>query len=113
MVCGRQLETKYSLAVERVVGLMSAMQTMAPRDAKSFAVAKPIPDAPPVMAITLPWSGPSIGMVFADMVRNLLGGLQDVRESRPRRGVISTNSRGLIVKYDMNDVPNGWRTNSN
>lgn len=33
---------------------MSPMQTIAPRELRSLAVARPIPEAPPVMAITLP-----------------------------------------------------------
>ena len=45
---------KYSRAVSSEAGLMSAMQTVPPRLAMSLAVARPMPLAPPVMAITFP-----------------------------------------------------------
>ena len=34
----------------------SAMQTVAPREASIFDVSRPIPEAPPVRAMTLPWN---------------------------------------------------------
>ena len=36
---------------------MSEMDTLAPWEMRSFAVARPMPDAPPLMAMTLPENG--------------------------------------------------------
>src|SRR5580700_1234386 len=47
-------DLKYSSAVKRPFGSMSATQTIAPREDMILAVARPMPEAPPVMAMT--WS---------------------------------------------------------
>ena len=45
-----------SLAAElRSDSLISDSERMAPREARSLAVAKPIPEAAPVRVITFPW----------------------------------------------------------
>ena len=48
------LASSSEAAVARSSELRSAMATMAPREASMVAVARPIPDAAPVIAITLP-----------------------------------------------------------
>jgi len=51
---------KNSEAARRVDGLLSEMHIVAPREERSLDVASPIPDAPPVMAMTLPCIGEGI-----------------------------------------------------
>jgi hypothetical protein len=47
------LEEKYSETWERAEGSISPMQTVAPRDERILAAARPIPEAPPVTPIIL------------------------------------------------------------
>jgi hypothetical protein len=44
----------------------SAIDTFAPREASSLAVARPIPDAPPVIAITLSLKSAEEGILTAE-----------------------------------------------
>lgn len=53
VVKGTFRELKCDAAAERAEGSTSAMQTVAPRLERSLAVARPMPDAPPVMAMIL------------------------------------------------------------
>lgn len=55
-VKGTEREVKCASAAWRDDGSMSPMQTVAPREEMSLAVASPIPLAPPVIAIILPAS---------------------------------------------------------
>ena len=47
-------------ASRRASSLISARERMAPREARSWAVARPMPDAAPVMAMTFPLNDDSI-----------------------------------------------------